>query len=47
MLYKTYPRISKLEHGYTFGYHGFIHLKKRKRIVYQYDIDNTKDNYKD
>jgi hypothetical protein len=47
LLSTTYPRISKLEHGHTFGYHGFINLKKRKRIVYHYDIDNNKDNYKD
>jgi len=47
LLSTTYPRISKLEHGHTFGYHGFIHLNKSKRIVYQYDIYNTKTNYKD
>ena len=41
----TYPRISKLEHGHSVGYHGFTHMKKTKHVVFL--CDTHLSNYKE
>jgi len=43
----VYPRISRLEHGTTSGFHGFINLQKTKRFVFQKETSGSLDAFKD
>lgn len=43
----VYPRISRLEHGTTNGFHGFINLQKTKRFVFQKETSGSLDPFKD
>ena len=42
-----YPRVCKLESGHSSGYNGFIHLTKKKRVIYHRESVNNIHHFKE